>query len=58
MDINSEDPMLHGRVEDYVIEADEDRGGDWHILTFEDGWQVHIYTDQPLLTVDPESQPR
>lgn len=43
-----------GRVEDYRVEPTEDGEGEWHVLTFENGVQVQIFTDRPLLIVQPE----
>jgi hypothetical protein len=42
-------------VESYRVEPDKtNAGADWHTLTFASGRQIMIYTDRPLVIVDPE----
>jgi hypothetical protein len=43
----------HGRIEAYAVEPDDD--GEWHRLTFTDGWQIQIFTDKPLVIIEPET---
>jgi len=42
-------------VEDYRVEPDNVIEGDWHVLTLDDGREVHILTTYPLLIVEPET---
>jgi hypothetical protein len=44
----------HGRIEVYGVEPDQGGDGDWHRLTFTDGWQIQIFTDRPLVVIEPE----
>lgn len=44
-----------GRIDTYRVEPDRNGEGDWHILTFENGVQVQIYTTAPLLVLAPET---
>lgn len=43
----------HGRIDAYRVEPDPE-GGEWHVLTFEDGWQLQIYTNRPCIVVEPQ----
>lgn len=39
--------------ESYRVEAGDD--GDWHIVTFANGRRVQIFTQRPLVIVEPET---
>jgi len=51
----SEPPMVPDRVESYRVEPDESGNGDWHCLAFESGRQIMIFTQHPLVIVEPET---
>ncbi|MGH7418836.1 MAG: hypothetical protein ACREKB_13780 [Candidatus Rokuibacteriota bacterium] len=42
-----------GRIDAYRVEPHEDGEGEWHILTFENGVQVQIYSSLVVI-VQPE----
>lgn len=52
---SANEPVRNG-VESYRVEPDADNpNAHWHVLTFYDGRQRHIYTDRPLVEVEPET---
>jgi len=51
----SDAPERDTRPERYHVEPDKDSDGDWHVVTFTDGRRVQIFTQHPLVIVDPET---
>lgn len=55
MDNQIEDANING-VESYRVEPEEDGEGEWHVITFSNGWQRHILTRHPTIEVEPQKQ--
>lgn len=49
----TDDLSQHGEIQTYHVEPDDVTDGDWHVFTFQDGWQIQIYSDVPCVLVEP-----